>query len=594
MIVDFISQSYESRSRDNSSTRALNLYPQVPDSKAKSGMILVGTPGTTTFTRELLQDVPVASIQGDGSTPNVVTVTTTTPHGYSIGQIINIEGTASAEDLQNNNTRYNQLEVAIAFVIDANTFTYQTVNNIETEFIDIGTIIATGESPITGIPENTACRGIHVTATGRLFGVFADTVYEFFGNGTWANVGNKLGDSPNFTSMASDGRSLVIVDGLQYYVLDLSNNTSQIIDTDAQAGFENPTKVKFLNQRFIITNSDTDNDNRNKFYWTAILDATTIDPLGFATGESSADPINSIEVIDGELWVWGPRSYEVWRIDSNPDLPFAKVGGSSTDIGCGAPNSTVDIAGKVFWLGSSTAGTNIIYMSDGYSARRISNHALEYQLGKLGVTSDGVFFTYQDEGHVWLICTFPTAQRTWAFDVTNGMWSERSTKDRNSNKQKNWEPLFAVTAFGKVISASGESARLFTFDLDKYTEYDGRPIVREFTSPVYYQDYRECFHKDFQLDLETGVGLQFGLQSTGIQQNQGESPSVMLQYSDDGGYTFSSERWTSMGKIGNYRAKCRWRMLGKSAERVYKIKISDPVKVVILGARIIMEPSANR
>jgi len=593
-IVDFISESYESRSRDVSSTRALNLYPQIPDSKTKAGVILVGTPGTTTFTRQLLQDVEIASIAGDGSTPNVVTVITSQPHGYSIGQVINIEGTASPEDLENGNTRYNQLEVVISFIVGPNTFTYQTVNNTETDVINIGNVNATGESPITGIPENTACRGIHITATGRLFGVFADTVYEFFGNGTWNNVGQKLGDSPNFVSMADDGRSLVIVDGLQYYVLDLATDTSQIIDTDAQAGFENPIKVKFLNQRIIITNNDSDNDNRNKFFWTDILDATTINPLGFASGESSADPINTIEVIDGELWVFGPRSYEVWRIDSNPDLPYSKVGGSSTDIGCAAPNSSVDIAGKVFWLGSSTAGTNIIYMSDGYAARRISNHALEYQLGKLGVTSDAVFFTYQQEGHTWLVCTFLTAQRTWKYDLTSGMWSEASTKDKNSNKQKNWEPLFAVTAFGKVVAASGETARLFTLDLDKYTEYDGRPIVREFTSPVYYQDYRECFHKDFQIDLETGVGIQFGLPATGIQTNQGENPQIMLQYSDDGGHTFSSERWTSMGKIGQYRSKCRWRNLGRSSERVYKFKISDPVKCVIIGARILMDISRNR
>ena len=49
-----------------------------------------------------------------------------------------------------------------------------------------------------------------------------------------------------------------------------------------------------------------------------------------------------------------------------------------------------------------------------------------------------------------------------------------------------------------------------------------------------------------------------------------------------------------MGKIGEYQAKARWRMLGRSAKRVFRIMISDPVKVCILGARIITEVTKNR
>ena len=584
-IVNFLSPSYESRSRNVSSKRALNLYPQMTDGNSKSPMILIGTPGTTTFTREILGDIGIASIKGDGAPVNVVSVTTSAAHGYAIGQIINITGTDD----------YDQLSVTIAFISGSTSFTYQTIENSSTNTNTVGTINATGESPITTVDIASPCLGLHYTSTGRLFAVFSEYLYEVYANGTYERRGLPIGASANI-SMASDGRSLVIVNGFIYYVYDLVNDSSQTIDTISMAGFDNPTKVRYLDGRIVITNNDPSLNNNNKFFWTNVLDATVIDPLGYATGESSADVITAIEVLDGQLWVFGPQSYEAWRTDTNPDLPWVKVGGSSSQIGCGAQNGVTKIGSHLYWLGSSTAGKDVVYKSNGSSAERISNHAIEYLIGQLGgSTSDAQFFSYQQEGHEWLCISFIQGNKTICYDIGSGsMWHERSTRDLLTNAQNRWSPLYTVFAFDQVITGDGDSARLFTLSLDKYTEFDGRPIVREFVSPVYFQDYRQCLHKDFEIDIETGIGLQYGLTEVGIQQNQGVNPQIMLQYSDDAGHTFSSERWTNLGKTGQYRAKARWRNLGKTAERVYKITISDPVKVVILGARILMDVSRNR
>jgi hypothetical protein len=86
------------------------------------------------------------------------------------------------------------------------------------------------------------------------------------------------------------------------------------------------------------------------------------------------------------------------------------------------------------------------------------------------------------------------------------------------------------------------------------------------------------FHQEIQLDVESGVGLD------GTQ--QGTNPQAMLQFSDDGGHTWSNEKWTSMGLIGQTKLRAIWRRLGSSRDRVYRIKISDPVKVVLIGAEL--------
>jgi len=64
------------------------------------------------------------------------------------------------------------------------------------------------------------------------------------------------------------------------------------------------------------------------------------------------------------------------------------------------------------------------------------------------------------------------------------------------------------------------------------------------------------------------------------------NPELMMRYSDDGGHTWSSQRKTSVGKVGQYLARAAFRRLGRSRERVYEISMSAPVKWHILGARI--------
>lgn len=568
------------------------MYPQQTGAGSKAPVILVGTPATQTFTREIVVDRTIALIQGDGSPINVVTVTTSLAHNYAAGQIINITGT----------TFYDQDFVEIKYVVDSTTFTYETVVTTANTSETTGNVETTGESPILDIPINSPCRGLHYTGSGRLFAVFDSNLYEIYSDGKYEKKGAPLGISPNDVSMADDGKSLVVVNGFEYYVFDLDLETSQVVDTYATAGFRYPSKVVAINNRIVIINNDIDenpsnpNDvaNNNKFYWSDVLNAAVIDPLSFASAETSFDPITSIVANEDDLWLFGSASYEVWRVDGNVDLPFSFVGGTGSQIGCGAPKSVTTIGSQVFWVGSSAAGEGIVYMSQGYSAQRISNHALEYQLSKMGDTSDCVGFSYQSEGHVFFVMTFLQGNRTYVYDLTTGLFHERSTREANTNTQNYWAPMFAKYAFGKVIVGDSLTARLFTLELDRYQEYDGRPIVRQFVSPIYHEDYREVVYKEFQVDLEVGQGIQYGLPNTGIQQGQGTDPQIMLQYSNNSGRTWSSERWTSMGKIGEYQSKARWRMLGRSAKRAFKIVISDPVKVCILGARIITEVSKNR
>ena len=66
-----------------------------------------------------------------------------------------------------------------------------------------------------------------------------------------------------------------------------------------------------------------------------------------------------------------------------------------------------------------------------------------------------------------------------------------------------------------------------------------------------------------------------------------------MQFSDDGGHTWSNEHWTSMGLIGQTKARALWRRLGSSRDRVFKTTITDPVRVTLIGADLGVEKGAN-
>jgi hypothetical protein len=84
--------------------------------------------------------------------------------------------------------------------------------------------------------------------------------------------------------------------------------------------------------------------------------------------------------------------------------------------------------------------------------------------------------------------------------------------------------------------------------------------------------------------MEVGVGIVSGA---------GSDPKVMLQWSDDGGYTWSNELWVSMGKLGERKVRAMWRRLGKSRDRVFRVTITDPVKRCFINGDIEVTPGTS-
>lgn len=94
----------------------------------------------------------------------------------------------------------------------------------------------------------------------------------------------------------------------------------------------------------------------------------------------------------------------------------------------------------------------------------------------------------------------------------------------------------------------------------------------EWTYQPVYAEQQRAFHDRLEVVLEMGVG-----QTTG----QGSDPKIMAEYSDDGGLTWKSLPDASLGAIGKRKVRAYWTGLGSARQRVYRMAVSDPVRVVV-------------
>lgn len=64
----------------------------------------------------------------------------------------------------------------------------------------------------------------------------------------------------------------------------------------------------------------------------------------------------------------------------------------------------------------------------------------------------------------------------------------------------------------------------------------------------------------------------------------GADPQIMLDWSDDGGRSWSTlKKWRSMGKMGEYVKRLRWLKMGQARQRILRLQVSDPVRRNLIG-----------
>jgi hypothetical protein len=426
-------------------------------------------------------------------------------------------------------------------------------------------LVTIGTGPIRGLwaHQTNGTDAYCVSGTG-FYRINTDYTYEY--------IGEVLGTGP--VTFADNGTQIFIAANPNGYIYnEVTDVFAKITDPD----FTGAGTVTYLDGYFVYNEPDS-----QKIWITQLLDGTSVDPLDFASAEGSPDGVVAVNSIHRELWVFGTDTTEVWYDSGATDFPLIPIQGAFNETGCIAPYSVAKLDNSLFWLGNDPRGFGVIYRSNGYAAQRVSTHAIEYAIQGYTDISDAVAYTYQQEGHAFYVISFPTGNATWVYDVATGAWHERAylTNGEFTRHRSNCQCNFQST----TLVGDYQNGNIYKFDLDVYADNGAtQKWLRSWRAlPSGQNNLKRTAQHSLQLESESGVGLVVG---------QGNDPQAMLRWSDDGGHTWSNEHWKSMGAIGQYGYRTIWRRLGmtqKLRDRVYEVSGTDPVKIAIMGAELIL------
>jgi hypothetical protein len=414
-------------------------------------------------------------------------------------------------------------------------------------------------------------------AVGRWFAVSGTNLYEIFSNGTFVSRGTVANDNQS-VSMANSSIELVVVSAGNAYSLLLNTNNFLAIPPATFTG--TPIKVENIDGFFLIQYA-----NSNQFTISLVLDGRTW-PGGQIIGVNFfSDNIVSTISTHREYFVFGQKASVVYY-DSGSLQIFDAITASQMEQGCIATFSPAVLDNTVYWLGGDSRGNGMVWKASGYTPQRVSNHAVEFAIQNYATITDAVGYGYQDEGHSFYVLYFPTANKTWVYDVATQMWHERGFWRTDTGAYEAHHSQNHVQAFGNHYVGDWSTGKIYQMDINFFDDA-GNPKRFLRRSPHVAAECEWMFHKQLQVDLETGIGpIPPLLDGSG----NPRGPQVTLRFSNDGAKTWSNDYTVDCGQAGNYKARAIFRRLGRARDRVYELSGLDPIPWRIVDAYLFADP----
>lgn len=396
---------------------------------------------------------------------------------------------------------------------------------------------------------------VYVVSGSQLYSVVGPIATLLNGSGPPINGSGIL-------SMADNGDQLCIVNGLQGYIYTVSTNTFQQI-TDPN--FYPANTVTYFDTYFVFDKVGT-----NEFFLSEPNDGLTYDGLMFASAEAESDVMTGVAVNLELLFLFGQKHIEMWYDAGSADFPFARYAGGVISRGCVSPYSIVREDDALFFL--CTDGR--FYRLQGSTPIPISTPPIENLIATALDLTTAFCFTYTLQGHKMVHLTIPNINASLVWDIQSSRWHERESKNATGDSLVRWRGNAAVQTPNAILIGDYVTGQVMLLDWNNYTE-TGNPMQMSVTSVPIQSDKKRVFISRLEFDFEQGDGLTIG---------QGQNPVVMLDISKDGGRTWRPliQPWRSLGKIGEYYRRQRYLRLGQARVFVFRIRITDPVKRVMI------------
>jgi len=128
----------------------------------------------------------------------------------------------------------------------------------------------------------------------------------------------------------------------------------------------------------------------------------------------------------------------------------------------------------------------------------------------------------------------------------------------------------------KNLVADRRNGNIYELDFDTFTDNGDTIQHRRDTIAINGRTFGRAgarvFMDRFGIEIETGTSLV-----------SAES-QIIMQYSDDNGRTWSSERFQNIGAQGEFLHKIDWFGMGDFYTRMFRLTMTDNIKWVLISA----------
>lgn len=345
--------------------------------------------------------------------------------------------------------------------------------------------------------------------------------------------------------------------------------TTSAISSPVSVNSEIPTSVCFGEGYFFVGTT-------TGYCYASAVNATTFSSLDRVRMESRPGPIIRTVFWNGELYVFLESNIEVWASNGNPNATGFPLN-RTTVIWRGliAPLAVCGFEegfeGGLIWV----ADDNSVRVLSGYNPQTISTPDVERAIEACTNKSAIRCFVYDLDGHACVVVDV-AGEATWVYDLTEGgKWHERKSDGLDA-----WRMTGnSVKAFGKWIAGDRTSGNLYQIDPAAFDEDgDTLPWIPESIAMENFPQRLQIPRVDF--NMGTGIGT-----------DAVPEPQMQIQWSDDGGHTWSDPVTRSLGENGRRKMQVRVNRVGLTGVkgRRWRLRVDDPVDVRLLAASMEVE-----
>lgn len=291
------------------------------------------------------------------------------------------------------------------------------------------------------------------------FAVSGDNLYSIEQSGSTL-LGAMSGDGGRCAFASNFDRVAVVSGPLLYLYGATKDSTTNSFRNVTLPNSEVIVDVCSLNGYFIIATRS------GVFYW--LVPGTddfsgSQDALNFATAESLPDGLVATATLNGNLFLFGKDSVEVWQPTGNADLPFQRTTGQDLQRGCLARDTVRDLDNSLFFVGDDAKVYRVATVPE-----RISTDSIDEHL-KLR-TGDPSAWNFSYDAHLYYVLRIP-GRGSFAYDVAGKVWSEFASEGFD-----HWRPHVGCKVGSAVICGDSQSGAIW--QLSDVSNDDGELMRR--------------------------------------------------------------------------------------------------------------------